>query len=332
MRPNTMHYVLTVDNSITYGRHFYASSSMQAAISGIVHAFVMNYAVTNVLHPTLDTMLRRMMAMWALDYDDDRSPNDSRTPHVPNISTVSGLMDTMALGNLMECAQVLDHRFYSKPGKLPFHWMEQQEMATARSRYRKLTARFTSDYVTIVGGRSIWPSSIFRRSLVEFAAAIVVYKQDMTDIAPKVTGCTAITVLEDMIAMFTTNYPELLPCFHRLIEERVEFLHWTGPPITIRTRTANDLPSGDSFDFEDRPIYSAAQPKAMQVEDVAMAYPAQERASEKDVEMGDGEEQDDNEGPSSHPTPPKAGSSRRRNRSPGLAFQCLSYAYADILC
>jgi hypothetical protein len=40
MRPNTAHAVFTPDNVICHGGHFYASSTMQDTMFGIVHTFM----------------------------------------------------------------------------------------------------------------------------------------------------------------------------------------------------------------------------------------------------------------------------------------------------
>lgn len=64
MRPATPHYVVTLENSITYGRHFYSTATLLESVWGIVHSFVMGYGVTNVLHENVTrTYLHRIMAM-----------------------------------------------------------------------------------------------------------------------------------------------------------------------------------------------------------------------------------------------------------------------------
>jgi hypothetical protein len=64
MRPTTPHYVLTVENSITHGRHFYAASTISESVWGAVHAFLLGTAVTNAFHDTTRTLFRRVIAMW----------------------------------------------------------------------------------------------------------------------------------------------------------------------------------------------------------------------------------------------------------------------------
>lgn len=65
MRPGTPHYVVTTEDAITWGRHFYASSSIQDTVLGVVQTFVMDYGLTNALHDKSRTLLRRIMAMWS---------------------------------------------------------------------------------------------------------------------------------------------------------------------------------------------------------------------------------------------------------------------------
>jgi hypothetical protein len=52
------------------------------------------------------------MAMWHLNYDEDPFFNGHGNPHVPDITTTAGLMDMMAIGNLLELANVIDRRSY----------------------------------------------------------------------------------------------------------------------------------------------------------------------------------------------------------------------------
>lgn len=64
MRPNTPHIVMTLESSITYGRHFYATSTMRATAVGIVHTFLLNSEITNTDHPACWKILQRMLLFW----------------------------------------------------------------------------------------------------------------------------------------------------------------------------------------------------------------------------------------------------------------------------
>jgi len=68
MRPNTPHYVLGVDHAITFGRHFYATSTIADTCYGIIHSFMINKRVTNQAHDSTRTFLRRLMGMWVAEF------------------------------------------------------------------------------------------------------------------------------------------------------------------------------------------------------------------------------------------------------------------------
>jgi len=285
---------------------------MQAIASGIVHTFVMTYSVTNTLHDSsLHSMLWRMMTMWALNSDLNGSPQTSHQPHVPDILTASGLQDFMALGNLVECAQVLDRRSYTATG---VHWQDQIEMATARWRYRRLLGFLAVEYVAIVNGKRMSPITVFRQSLVEFAAAIVVYKEDTRDVCPPTPGCTVETVFQKMNDLFKANYPELLPCFHQFIADRVEFFYWTGPHVIIRPRTKTERSSRwqEEVDFHDKNIY---WPVALPKEKAAMGD-----GLGKNRNMGTGTSINRN----APDDPIVVQGKRPRSRSAGRQFVCLN--------
>jgi hypothetical protein len=260
MCPNTLHYVVTMEDAFLYGRHFFSTSTVQNTACGIVHCFIMSRAITNDLHDDLGTMLRRMMAMWHVYYYDlELRFSPPQDPHIPNLATVDGLLDCIAVGNVLELAQVLDRRAYLKAG---IHGLEQQEMAMARWRYRLIQKIFAKFFVTVVGGRRIHPMSIFRRSLMEFAVAVFQYKQRTANTAPKVPGCNPTAMESKLKSYFQSNYPELLFAFHKLFDKGVVSFTWSGPPIEIRLRTKADQLAVDqappSFDFPDFILYESA--------------------------------------------------------------------------
>jgi hypothetical protein len=277
MRPHTLHYVITMEDAFVYGRHFLATSTIQDTTWGIVHCFIKGLTITNDMHNELGTMLRRMMAMWHIYYYDQvwrfSPPQD---PHIPNLATVEGLMDCIAVGNVLELAQVLDRRAYLKAG---IHWLEQQEMAMARWRYRLIQKIFAKSFVTVVGGQHIHPMSIFRRSLLEFAVALFQYKEDTAPTAPKLPGCTPATMEAKLSAYFQSNYPELVPAFRKLLEKGVASFRWSGPLVVITRRKKVDETAGaqdpPSFNFTDLVLYEPG--------DLTNNVPAQVPDTEEEV-------------------------------------------------
>src|ERR1700722_336933 len=60
MRPCTLHYVVTLENSITLGRHFYARSTARVTVWGLIHCAIMHTSVTNA-DPYGAMILRRIL-------------------------------------------------------------------------------------------------------------------------------------------------------------------------------------------------------------------------------------------------------------------------------
>ena len=60
MRPNLPHAVYTPEHAICHGGHFYAISTIQDTMFGLVHSFIAGNLVTNTDHITSRLLLRRM--------------------------------------------------------------------------------------------------------------------------------------------------------------------------------------------------------------------------------------------------------------------------------
>jgi hypothetical protein len=63
MRPNTPHYVVTLEDAITLGRHFYAMSTIKESIFASIHCAILNSALTNADCPESYGLLRRILIM-----------------------------------------------------------------------------------------------------------------------------------------------------------------------------------------------------------------------------------------------------------------------------
>jgi len=73
MRPNTPHYVLTLEHSITLGRHFYAASTMMETCLAYIHCGILNGAITNTDHPDAQRLLNRILLMSIREYKESNS-------------------------------------------------------------------------------------------------------------------------------------------------------------------------------------------------------------------------------------------------------------------
>jgi hypothetical protein len=254
MRPSTPHYVVTVADSIVIGRHFFATSTMVPTLLGIAHTFILGNGVTNVVHDSLHTLLRRMMGMWLLRYNMDGSiTNDDG--HFPNLQTMDGMLAFASLGNLIELGYVMDHRTYRKD---PTANADHGEMIASRRWYRTIQKIIATIYVVYIEGRKTNVMSVFRRSLVEFAAGLVTYKRNEHSKCPKVKGFSPERLQAMVEQYFEANYPELLQVFERLILKKQKHLYWTGPQISVKLRSKESKKaraSPEFFNFEDFTLY-----------------------------------------------------------------------------
>lgn len=64
MRPNTPHAVYTPDHAICMGGHFYATSTMQSTMFGIIHTFVAGSLLTNTEHLVSRNLIRRVALFY----------------------------------------------------------------------------------------------------------------------------------------------------------------------------------------------------------------------------------------------------------------------------
>ena len=70
MRPNTPHYVLTLNNSISLGQHLYAASTIRQSCWGWIHTGILRDSLTNADHASSEEVLGRMFATYLEDYEE----------------------------------------------------------------------------------------------------------------------------------------------------------------------------------------------------------------------------------------------------------------------
>ena len=258
MRPNTPHYVVTIADSVVIGRHFYATSTMVPTLLGISHTFILSNGVTNVVHDSLHTLLRRMMGMWRQRYNIDGSiTNDDG--HFPDLQTMDGVLDLMSLGNIVELGYVMDFRTYREE-RVPNE--DRGEMIAARCCFRTIQKIIASLYSAYVEGRKTNVISIFRRSLVEFAAGLVTYKRNEHSKCPQVEGFSPEKFQAKIEQYFKANYPELLQIFGRLILKKQNYLYWNGPQFSLKLQSKESKKARMSrgfFNFKDFTLYDVAE-------------------------------------------------------------------------
>jgi hypothetical protein len=63
-RPNTLHYVVTIENCVTIGRHLYPTASIQASVHAVTHILARRGTNTNQIHLDTRVMMRRLLTSW----------------------------------------------------------------------------------------------------------------------------------------------------------------------------------------------------------------------------------------------------------------------------
>ena len=61
MRPGTPHAVITLQKSVTIGKHFYSMSTIQDTAFSLMHSFILEKSITNTSHPACMFLIRQLI-------------------------------------------------------------------------------------------------------------------------------------------------------------------------------------------------------------------------------------------------------------------------------
>ena len=167
-------------------------------------------------------------------------------PHIPDLTTPSGLCDFMALGNLCVLGTILERQSYV--GDMDPNVVK--ECLVARWHYEQIRLWFHRQYTITVGGTMVMPSSVFGWSLVKFMAGLVNQKYLYVEDVPEVPGCSAKELNRRVVALLRSEFPELELAFTNLLDGDHEKLSWDGPEMEIKVREADD-DLAEAMDFDD---------------------------------------------------------------------------------
>jgi hypothetical protein len=159
-------------------------------------------------------------------------------------------MDVIMVGNVIELADILNRRHYTKDATA----IEQEEENVIRWRYRLFAKWFIMNYTTYVGDKLVNPGYIFKRSLVQFMAAISSYVKS----SPNSTGIKGVTPLlvQSKISHFIRRcYNELFREYARILGKTASDFSWIGPDITVSKRDKDRPLSSDPMDLDSDPVY-----------------------------------------------------------------------------
>lgn len=141
----------------------------------------------------------------------------------------------MAVGNVLELGHALDKRFYNDT--LSKQCMEEYDVA--RFNYRLLRKIFAQRYSVMLNDQLVLPAAMFRRSLMTFAGALVMYKYRGYDENADGRDCTPEIFHIEISKIISMHFPEYVWEFD-LEMKNPSRIHWNERSIDIRPRLPFD--------------------------------------------------------------------------------------------
>jgi hypothetical protein len=181
--------------------------------------------------------------------------------HVINVKDTEGLLDLIALGNIIEFAAALDHRTYEN---VVVHKEEREEQEVAMTDYRRFIRWFSKAFGTLISGTWVNPSYLFKLRLICFGASVGEYFTREHPVVQKHDGIPGITpsAVKKMIRRHIQNcWADILAGFDLVSSDPSPFLYHIGPPIEIIEKTplrlaeANLTHRTEYIDYAPEPIY-----------------------------------------------------------------------------
>jgi hypothetical protein len=181
--------------------------------------------------------------------------------HVIDVTKSEGLLDIIALGNIIEFTPAFDLRSY---GDIEVDEEEQLEIEAAMSQYRTFIRWFSKKFGLLMDRHWINPTYLFKRRLASYGASVCVYFHEQHSTTQRQSHLAGISPLK-VKNMFRQHikkcWTDLLPLFDELLINPSAFLYHTGPPVRIVRKThlhlfaAKVLGRTEDIDYARTPIY-----------------------------------------------------------------------------
>jgi hypothetical protein len=206
-------------------------------------------------------------------------------PHVIDVTVIDGLLDIIALGNIIEFAAALDWRSYEH---IILHDDEKLEIEIAITRYRTFIRWFGKKFGLLIDGNWITPSYLFKHRLISFAATVCVYfakEAPNTQRQSELQGMSPSLVKRHFRHHIQICWPDLLAAFEHLLDVDGSsiYLYYTGPPIRLIRKTELNLLKENLVDklelsqYSKAPIYRPVEVPPS-VDEQAAQPPAEKRS------------------------------------------------------
>jgi hypothetical protein len=161
--------------------------------------------------------------------------------HIIDVTHPEGLLDIIALGNIIEFTHALDLRSYQD---IDLEEPEQLEIEATMARYRLFVRWFSKKFGLLMDSKWINPMYLFKRRLASFGASVCVYfteQHPTTQRQSRLVGITPLRVKKMFRQHIQKCWTDLLPIFDDLLNTPSAFLYHTGPSIRIVRKTNIDL-------------------------------------------------------------------------------------------
>jgi hypothetical protein len=182
--------------------------------------------------------------------------------HVIDVTQYDGLLDIIAIGNIIEFAVVLDYRTYEEGMELDDS--EHLEREAAMTHYRTLITWFSDRYGLRIGDSWVNPSYFFKRELISFGATLGSYfarAHSTVQRHDKLKGISPLKVTKTIQHHIQTSWSNLVPAFDKLVANPPSVLSYDGPAFRIFRKTHFRLEeeglsnATESYDYDPEPIY-----------------------------------------------------------------------------
>ena len=180
--------------------------------------------------------------------------------HMVDISNRQGLLDLIAVGNIIEFTAALDHRTYEN---IVISDEERLEQETAMTRYRLFMQWYSSNFGLLIGDRLVNPIYMFKKRLVSFGATVVEYltrEHSTVQRLDPISGLTPAALKRKIRKHLESCWPELVPAFNSELSCSSPFLYYAGPRFEVvhraRANVSNRL---EHIDYQGQPLYMSIE-------------------------------------------------------------------------
>lgn len=144
--------------------------------------------------------------------------------------------DVLYLGIFITLSPAFDSRFYQSTEPPPAIF---QEVSYALSRFQLLLNDFSNQFTILLGGEAVASSYVLNRMLAEFAAAAVVFAQEIHEYRYQGEDDVLFKLRGEVEWILQGSHSEVFSYYSHCLKEGHRDFLWTGPEVQILPRSAD---------------------------------------------------------------------------------------------